>query len=88
MPKNRTYKVKEAFYTLQGEGAQAGRAAVFLRFTGCNLWSGREEDRSTAVCTFCDTDFIGTDGTNGGATPRKNAQTWCKAFGPAAVNRT
>ncbi|MCX8211444.1 MAG: 7-carboxy-7-deazaguanine synthase [Lewinella sp.] len=66
MPKNRTYKVKEAFYTLQGEGAQAGRAAVFLRFTGCNLWSGREEDRSTAVCTFCDTDFIGTDGTNGG----------------------
>ena len=62
----RSYKVKEAFYTLQGEGAQAGRAAVFLRFTGCNLWSGREEDRHGAVCRFCDTDFVGTDGTNGG----------------------
>ena len=62
----KTYKIKEAFYTLQGEGAQAGRAAVFLRFTGCNLWSGREEDRHAAVCKFCDTDFIGTDGTNGG----------------------
>ena len=66
MANQRTYKVKEAFYTLQGEGAQAGRAAVFLRFTGCNLWSGREEDRHTAVCKFCDTDFIGTDGSNGG----------------------
>jgi len=66
MPRERTYKVKEAFYTLQGEGAQAGRAAVFLRFTGCNLWSGREEDRHDAICKFCDTDFIGTDGTNGG----------------------
>lgn len=66
MSRERTYKVKEAFYTLQGEGAQAGRAAVFLRFTGCNLWSGREEDRHAAVCKFCDTDFIGTDGTNGG----------------------
>lgn len=66
MPAHRSYKIKEAFYTLQGEGAQAGRAAVFLRFTGCNLWSGREEDRHTAVCRFCDTDFIGTDGTNGG----------------------
>ena len=62
----RTYKIKECFYTLQGEGAQAGRAAVFLRFTGCNLWSGREEDRHAAICTFCDTDFIGTDGANGG----------------------
>ena len=61
-----SYKVKECFYTLQGEGAQAGRAAVFLRFTGCNLWSGREEDRPTAVCRFCDTDFVGTDGENGG----------------------
>lgn len=60
------YKIKEAFYTLQGEGAQAGRAAVFLRFTGCNLWSGREEDRHRAVCKFCDTDFTGTDGMNGG----------------------
>ena len=66
MSRERTYKVKEAFYTLQGEGAQAGRAAVFLRFTGCNLWSGREEDRHDAVCKFCDTDFIGTNGTNGG----------------------
>ncbi|MEM9931129.1 MAG: 7-carboxy-7-deazaguanine synthase [Bacteroidota bacterium] len=66
MPRERTYKVKEAFYTLQGEGAQAGRAAVFLRFTGCNLWSGREEDRSEAVCKFCDTDFVGTDGSHGG----------------------
>ncbi|MEL7159860.1 MAG: 7-carboxy-7-deazaguanine synthase [Bacteroidota bacterium] len=62
----RTYKVKECFYTLQGEGAQAGRPAVFLRFTGCNLWSGREEDRHGAVCKFCDTDFVGTDGQHGG----------------------
>jgi 7-carboxy-7-deazaguanine synthase (Cx14CxxC type) len=61
-----TYSVKELFYTLQGEGAQAGRAAVFCRFTGCNLWTGREQDRATAVCTFCDTDFIGTDGEGGG----------------------
>ena len=60
------YHVKEAFYTLQGEGAQAGRASVFCRFTGCNLWSGRDADRATAKCTFCDTDFIGTDGANGG----------------------
>ena len=56
------YAVKELFYTLQGEGAQSGRAAVFCRFTGCNLWSGREKDRETARCTFCDTDFVGTDG--------------------------
>lgn len=63
---SKTYKVKEIYYTLQGEGAHTGRAAVFCRFTGCNLWSGREEDRSTAVCQFCDTDFIGTDGENGG----------------------
>lgn len=60
------YQVKEAFYTLQGEGAQAGRASVFCRFSGCNLWSGREVDRATAKCTFCDTDFIGTNGINGG----------------------
>ena len=60
------YKIKELFYTLQGEGAQSGRPAVFCRFTGCNLWSGREEDRSEAVCRFCDTDFRGTDGENGG----------------------
>ena len=61
-----TYAVKEIFYTLQGEGGQAGRAAVFCRFAGCNLWSGREEDREQAVCRFCDTDFVGTDGTGGG----------------------
>ena len=61
-----TYTVKEIFYTLQGEGAQAGRAAVFCRFAGCNLWSGREADRAAAVCRFCDTDFVGTDGPGGG----------------------
>jgi 7-carboxy-7-deazaguanine synthase len=61
-----SYAVKELFYTLQGEGMQAGRPAVFLRFAGCNLWSGREEDRATAVCTFCDTDFVGMDGPGGG----------------------
>ena len=61
-----TYSVKELFYTLQGEGAQAGRAAVFCRFAGCNLWTGREQDRPTAVCNFCDTDFVGTDGEGGG----------------------
>src|SRR6184192_1897795 len=61
-----TYQVKEIYYTLQGEGARAGRAAVFLRFAGCNLWSGREEDRETASCRFCDTDFVGLDGENGG----------------------
>ena len=60
------YSVKELFATLQGEGAQAGRAAIFCRFAGCNLWSGREEDRSTAICQFCDTDFVGTDGVGGG----------------------
>jgi 7-carboxy-7-deazaguanine synthase len=60
------YKIKEMFYTLQGEGFHSGRPAVFCRFTGCNLWSGREEDRSDAVCWFCDTDFVGTDGKNGG----------------------
>ena len=61
-----TYAVKEIFYTLQGEGANAGRPAVFCRFAGCNLWSGREVDRPTAVCTFCDTDFVGTNGLGGG----------------------
>ncbi|SDW74699.1 7-carboxy-7-deazaguanine synthase [Marinobacter mobilis] len=60
------YRVKEAFYTLQGEGAQSGRAAVFCRFSKCNLWNGREQDRASAVCNFCDTDFVGTDGQNGG----------------------
>jgi 7-carboxy-7-deazaguanine synthase (Cx14CxxC type) len=76
------YAVKEVFYTLQGEGAQAGRPAVFCRFAGCNLWSGREQDRAGAVCTFCDTDFVGTDGPGGGkfATPGalalRVAETW------------
>lgn len=77
-----TYAVKECFYTLQGEGAQAGRAAVFLRFAGCNLWSGREQDRASAACSFCDTDFVGTDGEGGGkfatadALARWVAQRW------------
>ena len=61
-----SYQIKEIFYTLQGEGSHAGRPAVFCRFAGCNLWSGREQDRATAVCRFCDTDFVGTDGTLGG----------------------
>ena len=66
-----TYSAKEVFLTVQGEGGQAGRPAVFLRFAGCNLWSGREQDRAGAVCTFCDTDFVGVDGGGGGkfATP-------------------
>ena len=68
-----TYSVKEIFYTLQGEGARAGRAAVFLRFAGCNLWSGLEKDRADATCRFCDTDFVGTDGAGGAssAMPRR-----------------
>ncbi len=61
-----TYAVKEIYYTLQGEGARTGRAAVFCRFAGCNLWTGREADRATAICRFCDTDFVGTDGPGGG----------------------
>src|SRR5438876_8713667 len=61
-----TYTVKEIFYTLQGEGANTGRPAVFLRFAGCNLWTGREEDREQAICQFCDTNFFGTDGPGGG----------------------
>ncbi len=61
-----SYKIKEIFYTLQGEGGQTGRAAVFCRFTGCNLWTGREKDREKAICQFCDTDFVGTNGLNGG----------------------
>src|SRR3954471_18423799 len=61
-----SYAVKEIFLTLQGEGGQAGRPAVFCRFSGCNLWSGREQDRASAVCNFCDTDFVGIDGPGGG----------------------
>src|SRR3982751_1941191 len=60
------YSIKEIFYTLQGEGAHAGRPAVFCRFAGCNLWSGREADRASAICNFCDTDFVATDGEGGG----------------------
>ena len=68
-----SYAVKEIFMTLQGEGAHAGRAAVFCRFSGCNLWSGREQDRASATCKFCDTDFVGTDGTDGGRYPHAEA---------------
>jgi 7-carboxy-7-deazaguanine synthase len=81
------YSVKEIFYTLQGEGAQSGRAAVFCRFAGCNLWTGREKDRDKAICQFCDTDFVGTDGPGGGrfetaeALARAVAAAW--AGGPA-----
>jgi 7-carboxy-7-deazaguanine synthase (Cx14CxxC type) len=80
-----TYAVKEIFYTLQGEGAQAGRAAVFCRFAGCNLWSGREADRPAATCRFCDTDFVGTDGPGGGrfATPELLAAAVASAWAPA-----
>jgi 7-carboxy-7-deazaguanine synthase len=67
------YSIKELFYTLQGEGRHAGRPAVFCRFTGCNLWSGLEKDRSTAICQFCDTDFVGTDGAGGGKFERTEA---------------
>ncbi|MDB5416734.1 MAG: hypothetical protein JWP50_153 [Phenylobacterium sp.] len=68
-----SYAVKEIFLTLQGEGGQAGRAAVFCRFAGCNLWSGREQDRASAVCSFCDTDFVGMDGPGGGRFPTAEA---------------
>jgi 7-carboxy-7-deazaguanine synthase (Cx14CxxC type) len=68
-----SYAVKEIFRTLQGEGARSGRAAVFCRFSGCNLWSGRERDRADAACTFCDTDFVGTDGENGARYPDSEA---------------
>jgi len=86
-----TYSVKEIFYTLQGEGAQAGRPAVFCRFAGCNLWSGREADRAAAVCRFCDTDFVGTDGPGGGKfaeaedLARAIAEAWPKGAGPRAA---
>ncbi|MFN3232192.1 MAG: 7-carboxy-7-deazaguanine synthase [Alphaproteobacteria bacterium] len=80
-----TYAVKELFFTLQGEGANTGRPAVFCRFAGCNLWSGREEDRAEAVCTFCDTDFVGTDGPGGGkfGTPAALAQAAAEKAGQA-----
>jgi 7-carboxy-7-deazaguanine synthase (Cx14CxxC type) len=85
------YSVKEIFYTLQGEGRNAGRAAVFCRFAGCNLWSGREADRADAICRFCDTDFVGTDGTGGGrftSAPELAAaiaKTWPKPAGGAPL---
>jgi 7-carboxy-7-deazaguanine synthase len=80
------YRVKEIFYTLQGEGMQAGRAAVFCRFTSCNLWTGRESDRHRAVCQFCDTDFVGTDGPGGGRfrTPAELAAAVAKTWRGAA----
>lgn len=86
-----TYSVKELFYTLQGEGARAGRPAVFLRFAGCNLWSGREQDRADAICQFCDTDFVGTDGDGGGkfesaeALARAAASFWPSGGAPYVV---
>jgi 7-carboxy-7-deazaguanine synthase len=86
-----TYAVKEIFYTLQGEGAQTGRAAVFCRFAGCNLWSGREQDRATAICKFCDTDFADTNGPGGGkfasaaALADAVAKTWPAANGKKFV---
>src|SRR5258706_15877036 len=84
-----TYAVKEIFYTLQGEGANAGTPAVFCRFAGCNLWSGREEDRATAVCDFCDTDFVGTGGMHGGkfATPDELAEAVGREWPGGAAHR-
>jgi 7-carboxy-7-deazaguanine synthase (Cx14CxxC type) len=84
-----TYAVKEIFKTLQGEGAQAGRASVFCRFAGCNLWSGRESDRATAACTFCDTDFVGTNGPGGGrfATAEALADALVAEWGPDTAGR-
>lgn len=83
------YSVKELFKTLQGEGAQAGRAAVFCRFAGCNLWSGREEDRADAVCKFCDTEFVGTDGPGGGkfASAEELARAIAQCWGETTNNR-
>ena len=83
------YQVKEIFYTLQGEGANTGRAAVFCRFAGCNLWSGRDADRATAVCRFCDTEFVGTNGIGGGkfATAATLADAIVSAAGPAWQSR-
>ena len=85
-----SYFVKEAFFTMQGEGFYTGRPAVFLRFTGCNLWSGREEDRADAVCSFCDTDFTGTDGVGGGRfdsaqqLSQQIAEIWSHGIDPSA----
>ena len=82
------YAVKEIFYTLQGEGANSGRPAVFCRFAGCNLWSGKEADRRTAVCQFCDTDFIGTNGLGGGRfSTAKDLAGAVAAYWPATMVR-
>lgn len=83
------YTVKELFLTLQGEGAQTGRRAVFLRFAGCNLWTGREADRTKAICTFCDTDFLGTDGPGGGkfADAQSLADAVAACWGPTQPHR-
>jgi 7-carboxy-7-deazaguanine synthase len=84
-----TYAVKELFYTLQGEGANAGRPAVFCRFAGCNLWTGHEQDRSQAICRFCDTEFVGTDGPGGGrfASPESLARAVAAAW-PRGASRS
>ena len=84
-----SYAVKEIFLTLQGEGMQAGRRAVFLRFAGCNLWTGREQDRDKAICQFCDTDFVGTDGEGGGkfADAEALADAAAAMWGPGAAHR-
>jgi 7-carboxy-7-deazaguanine synthase (Cx14CxxC type) len=84
-----TYAVKELFLTLQGEGAQTGSRAVFIRFSGCNLWSGRETDRASATCRFCDTDFVGTDGPGGGkfASADALAEAVAAAWGPEPAHR-
>src|SRR6201999_505404 len=83
------YAAKEIFYTLQGEGVHTGRVSVFCRFAGCNLWSGREADRAEATCTFCDTDFVGTDGTLGARYPDAEAlaQTVADAWGETRERR-
>ena len=83
-----TYKVKETFYTLQGEGTHAGRPAVFLRFSSCNLWTGHEKDRARAICQFCDTDFVGTDGPGGGKfTTAAELAEHVASFWPGPVGR-
>ena len=81
-----SYKIKEIYYTLQGEGARTGRAAVFLRFTGCNLWSGREADRHDEICQFCDTDFIGMDGIEGGKYDAEALADKVMSLWPAAMH--
>ena len=76
------YSIKEIYYTIQGEGVHSGKAAIFCRFSGCNLWSGLEKDRSTAICKFCDTNFWGTDGSNGGKYSAEELVLFCKSLWP------